>query len=82
MIPLLIIILGSVDLGKAIVSSKDEEIKKSTTALIKRIAAGLIIFFLPTVVYLIFNMIDEVGEEGSTEFTQCAICLTSPSNCK
>ena len=79
-IPLLIIILGTVDLGKAIAANDENAIKKGTNSLIKRAILGVAIFFLPAIVYMIFNLIDEASET-SPEFTQCGICLTRPSSC-
>ena len=45
-IPLLIIGLGMFDFGKAVVSSKDDEIKKSAKTLMYRAIAGIVIFFV------------------------------------
>ena len=75
-IPLLIIVLGMMDLGKAVVGSKDDEIKKATSALVKRAIAGVVIFFIPTLVKIIFNLfnLDET-------WTNCVDCVTSPSSC-
>ena len=44
-IPLLIIIFGMIDLGKAVVASKDDEIKKAAKSLGFRALAGILIFF-------------------------------------
>ena len=41
-IPILLIIWGMMDLGKAVVAAKDDEIKKATKSLAMRIIAGII----------------------------------------
>ena len=46
-IPIIIILLGALDLGKAVTADKDDEIKKSTKSLGMRIIAGLIIYLIP-----------------------------------
>ena len=48
-IPVIIIVFGMIDLGKAVVASKDDEIKKSVKSLIMRAIAGIIMFFVPTI---------------------------------
>ena len=35
-VPILLIILGSIDLGKAVISSKEDEVKKAKKALLNR----------------------------------------------
>lgn len=76
-IPLLLIIFGMVDLGKAVVGSKDEEIKKATGALVKRAIAGIVIFFIPTIVNIIINLVP-----GHVDWDACRVCVTSPGGDK
>lgn len=79
-IPIIIIIFGMIDLGKAVVASKDDEIKKSIKSLAMRAVAGIVIFFIPTLVGLIFRMVDSFQEvEG--EYEVCAKCITHPGTC-
>ena len=54
-VPVAIVILGSIDLFKAVVASKEDEIKNAQKLLIKRIIYGVVIFFLVTLVRLIFK---------------------------
>ena len=49
-IPIILIVMGSVDLGKAVLSSDDKEIKGATTKLIKRAIAAVAVFFVGTLV--------------------------------
>ena len=53
-VPILLIILGSIDLAKAVISSKDDEMKKAQGLLIKRIIYALAVFFVVTLVYYAF----------------------------
>lgn len=76
-IPIIIIIFGMIDLGKAVVASKDDEIKKSIKSLAMRAVAGIVIFFIPTLVGLIFNMVDSF-QEVKGEYQVCADCITNP----
>ena len=74
-IPVIIIILGSVDLGKAVVASKEDDIKKSATILIKRIAVAIVIFFIPTIVRALFNLFSG-GSEAMKDASVCIECVT------
>ena len=62
-VPIVIIILGSIDLFKAVVASKEDEIKAAQKLLIKRVIYGVVIFFLVTIVMLIFNTLASNGNE-------------------
>lgn len=76
-IPLLLIIFGMVDLGKAVVGSKDEEIKKATGTLVKRAIAAIAIFFVPTLIGIIFRI---VPGNTDADWGKCADCITNPGN--
>ena len=77
-IPLLIIIFGMIDLGKAVVASKDDEIKKAAKQLLIRIIAGIVIFFIPTLVGFAFSLADGISD---TDYSTCEACITSSSGC-
>jgi len=69
-IPILLIIMGSIDLGKAVMASDDKEIKGATSKLIKRAIAAVAVFFIPLVVNLLINMVaDSKGDSG--DFLEC-----------
>lgn len=74
-IPVLIIILGSIDLGKAVVSSDEKAIKGATSVLIKRIIIGVVIFFIPTIVKALFNLFTS-GADAYKDAGVCVNCVT------
>lgn len=80
-IPIIIIIFGMIDLGKAVVASKDDEIKKSIKSLAMRAVAGIVIFFIPTLVATIFKLVDSF-QDVKGEYDVCASCINSPGGCK
>ena len=80
-IPIIIIIFGAIDLGKAVVASKDDEIKKSVKALAIRAVAGIVIFFVPTLVGLVFSMVGSYNEDVKSEYNVCKTCITKPGSC-
>ncbi len=77
-IPIIIVIIGSVDLVKAVVAQKDDEIKKGYLVLLKRIIIGVVIFFIPGVVNLILNM----ANGDSVNKNMCMSCFSTPNSCK
>jgi len=78
-IPMFIIVLGLIDLGKAAVSSKPEEVKKCANSLIWRLVGGAVIFFLPTIVMLAFGFVGKFGDATSQmDFDICYKCITAP----
>lgn len=80
-IPILLIIFGMMDLGRAVVASKDDEIKKATKSLAFRAAAGVIIFFIPTLVGMILGLVSNFSESGAKDdFDTCRACITKPSD--
>ena len=78
-IPILLIIFGMVDLGKAVISSDDKAVSKAAKSLLNRVIAGVCIFFVPSIVGIIFSMVGDFGEvEG--QYDICAACISNPTN--
>ena len=81
-IPILVIAFGIFDFGKAVTAAKDDEIKKSVKSLLWRAIAGVIIFFIPTIVMWIFRAVSSFRSmENSMNFKNCEACVLSPWNC-
>ena len=60
-IPIILIILGSIDLGKAVISSKEDEVKKAKKTFINRLLCAVAVF---AVVWLVTFIFDQVGKLG------------------
>ena len=76
-----LIIFASIELGKAIISSDDKAIKTAISSLIKKAIAGVIIFFIPTIVNVIVSMVDAAGDYEKA-YSACTKCMEKPGNCK
>lgn len=76
-IPVILIIMGSIDFIKALTAQKSDEIKKAQTAFIKRLILGVVIFFVPMVVKFVIGLV------GGNDFTTnaCLSCLSEPTKC-
>lgn len=73
-IPILLIIFGSIDLGKAVMANDDKEIKGATGKLIKRAIAAVVVFFIPFIVNLVMNLVataDDDRVEGHQSWADC-----------
>ena len=69
-IPLLLIIFGMLDLGKAVIASKEDEIKKGQQMFIKRTITAVIVFFVVVVVQLVVGVAAE-NESEKQSLTKC-----------
>lgn len=86
LVPILLIIFGSIDFAKAILSSKDDEIKKSAKTLAMRAVIGILIFFIPTILNLVINVIDSSKNDNNASnvykgtFWDCTRCMLDPND--
>lgn len=81
-IPIIIVLLAILDLGKAVMAGEEKEIKEAQKMLVKRIIYGVLIFFVTTIVQVVFGLIGEniTGGNGAA----CWACATDPNgkSCK
>ena len=80
LIPFVIIFMGSFDMFKTVTTGKEDDMKKQFGILMKRMLAGMIIFFIPTFLNLTFQLIGG-WTDIRDEWEVCATCLLQPSNC-
>ncbi len=78
-IPIILIILGMVDLGKAVISSDDKAISKAAKSLLMRTIAAIAIFFIPTIIKVAFEFVAGFNEDMKNDAQNCIDCLTSPN---
>ena len=78
-IPILLIILGMLDLGKAVTSNDEKQMKEAQKTLIKRIVYAVLIFFVIAIVKFVFGMLSQAGSK--TDATSCIDCFIS-GKCK
>lgn len=57
-IPFLVLVLGMLDLGKAVLSSKEDEMRQAKKRFTKRIAMGLLVFIVPTIINILFYVVN------------------------
>lgn len=64
LVPILLILWGMLDLGKAVMAQKEDEIKKGQQTFIKRLVAAAIVFFVVTIVRLVIGLVAGDASEG------------------
>ncbi|MGI6324637.1 MAG: hypothetical protein ACOXZS_01665 [Bacilli bacterium] len=57
-VPILLVIIGSFDLGKAVVAGDEKEIKTTQGLLVKRLISAAAVFFVVTLVRVIMGIVD------------------------
>ena len=65
LIPVGLIIYGTIDLGKAVIASDEKEVKSAQSRLIKRFIYAAVVFFVPILVGVVMNLV-AAGDPGET----------------
>ena len=79
-IPILIIVFGIIDLFKAIPNSKDERIMVAVKSIGVRFIAGVFIFFIPGIIQLILDWVNEWSNYQNT-WCCCTQCILDSGKC-
>lgn len=77
-IPIIIVLLAILDLGKASMAGEEKEIKEAQKMLIKRLIYGVLIFFVTTIVQLLVTAL--VGDTTTTT-SNCWKCAVHDEHC-
>lgn len=71
-IPILLIIFGMIDLGKAVIAGKEDEMKKAQGTLIKRFIYAVAIFLVVTLVTFIMGVVTSAEtDQDTTTWKDC-----------
>ena len=70
-IPIGLIIYGTIDLGKAVIASDEKEIKAAQSRLIKRFIYAAAVFFVPLLVTVVMNVVATGAEGDATSWANC-----------
>ena len=80
LIPIILIVVGSLELGKAVLASDDKAISLAITALTKKVLAAIIIFFIPTIIKFAFSLVSNFSSTVEN-FTDCTVCMNDIEEC-
>ncbi len=67
LIPIGLILFGIIDLGKAVIASKEDEMKKAQGVLLKRFIYAVAVFFVFTLVNLVMNMVSDADDDADSK---------------
>ncbi len=74
-VPILLIVFGMLDLAKAVMAQKEDEIKKGQQTFIKRLIAAVVVFFIITIVQIVIKYVSG----GDASVTSCFNCFVNGS---
>ena len=78
-VPILLVIFGMLDFGKAVIAQKEDEIKKSQMLFVKRLISAAIVFFVFIIVEVLFNV---VASDADPTIWDCVDCFRNgPTHC-
>lgn len=66
-VPIALIILGSIDLGKAVIQSKEDEVKKAKQAFIRRLIYAVAVFAVVWLVKVVMTFIADIGVDENDD---------------
>lgn len=77
--PIILIVMGMIQIIKAIANSNDDEIKKAKSSLIKKLIAAVLVFFSISIVQFVIDQVADSSEDGSV--SACMSCFIN-NDCK
>lgn len=77
--PIILIFISIISLLKALASQKDDEIKKATSSLVKKIIAAVLVFFVIGIVQFVISKV--ASDKEYTGITNCFNCFLN-NNCE
>lgn len=71
-VPIILIVVGMIELARAVGEKEEKEIKAAQDRLVKRAIAAILVFLVITIVGILFKVL------GQEQYRQCMTCVTSP----
>ena len=71
-VPIILIIMGMLDFGRAMMSNGEKEMKESQNRFVKRLIGAVAVFLVVAITQLIFNLI---GTDSTNEMAACINCF-------
>lgn len=66
-VPIGLIIMGTIDMAKAVIAGDEKKMKEAQKPFIKRIIAAVIVFLIPLIVNMVLNFVTT----GNSEWVDC-----------
>ena len=84
LVPILLIVFGSIEYGKAALADNQDALEKTTQVLIKKVIVGVMIFMIPTIINSIISFSQSGKDKADSTtgpFTKCALCFAGDKSC-
>lgn len=72
-VPIIIVILGSLDLLKAVIAQKEDEIKKGQQIFIRRLIVGVFVFLVFALVQVVIGLVAPNNQENMWNCVNCFV---------
>ncbi len=70
-VPILLILFGTLDLAKAVIAGKEDEMKKAQGTLIKRVIYAVAVFLVVTLVQFVMGFASSSGVSHTNDWKSC-----------
>ncbi len=70
-VPILLILFGTLDLAKAVIAGKEDEMKKAQSTLIKRVIYAAAVFLVVTLVQFVMSFVASNTGESENAWFSC-----------
>lgn len=78
LVPLILIFKASINLVSVVTSGKQEELRKQASKIMVSVIAGIIIFFIPTIINVIFGFVSQYNDNITEDSKVCSACVFEP----
>ena len=73
-VPIILIVLGILDLAKAVIASEEKQVKEAQGKLIKRCIYAVAVFFIVTLVNIVLSMVSTIAGNEATGIDSWRTC--------
>lgn len=82
-IPIILIFIGMLDLGKAVMTNDEKVMKAAQGTIIKRFVYAILIFLIVAIVQLVFGVLakSSTNTNNTTNATACISCFINNTDC-
>lgn len=81
LVPIILIGFAIIDFSKVILSGKDDDLKNAMTSVMRRTISGIVVFFVPTLVYYAVSLINNSINRDDPYFNNCNKCIFKVDQC-
>lgn len=82
LVPIILVVVGSIDLAKSVAAGKEDDMKKYRGIFIKKLILAAIVFFVIAITKLLVSLVADATSEGNTSELDGTIeCIDCFTNC-